>query len=223
MPRYTLSTVLSAVLVLGALGAMPSASAAPGNRNAQSAPTINLAQNRSMRQAPSPGGRAQAAPNRGGAANRGVNPQRSTANRFPANNLANPYGGGLGPVGQALRDAQQDRRYRDYEKEVRRSNRDAAMTTAVIGLAGAVIGAAILSDRAYAAPVAPPPVIHCPPPAGRYIIERVLVREGYHLEERIWVPEYRDPATGVIVRAHYETHVRWMPPVYEERQVWRPY
>ena len=130
-----------------------------------------------------------------------------------------PYNSnGLGNLAEAYRDSQYDRRYRDAQKDSAKAYRDAAIATAAIGVVGTIIGSAIAADHYRAAP----PVAHCPPP-GRYVTERVLVRDGYHQEQRVWVPEYRDAATGAIIRGHYETHVHWVPPVYEERQVWVPY
>jgi len=208
MRMQSLTAMLTAGALFCALVAAPIASASPGSRGVHSAPRVSApAPGRSVRQAPAPSNRGQAVAQRGSSRNLGT-PATGTSR-----NIANPYNSGLGAIGQAVRSAQEERRHRDYRRDVRRSNRDAAIAVAVVGIAGAVI----------AATAAPKTPAYCTQPTGHYVTERVLVREGHHVEERVWVPEYRDRATGALVRGHYQTHVRWMPPVYEERQVWRPY
>ena len=210
MNRISMSAVATALMVLGATIGAPYAAADPIGRSVRTPSKAVSSPGRSLRS--SNAGLSAVNRNRGGNA-------LSRNNRSAGNGLVNPYNGnGLGILADAFRESQYDRYYRDSQKETAKAYRDAAIATAAIGVVGTIIGSAIAADQHRAAP----PVAHCPP-AGRYVTERVLVREGYNQEQRVWVPEYRDPATGALIRGHYETHVQWVPPVYEERQVWVPY
>ena len=134
------------------------------------------------------------------------------------NFFGNPYGGnGYG---------------RNHHDEFADAYRDAAIANAVVGLVGVIANAACqprpvaVAAPAYAAaPVyAAAPAYAAAPvvvqPAGHYEVRRTLVQEGYYENTQVWVPEYNDPATGTIVAGHYETHKRFVPPVYQETQVW---
>lgn len=210
MKRISIGAIATALMVLGATIGAPYAAADPPGRSVRTPSKAVSSPGRSLRS------------NNSGLS--GLNRSRGNAtasrgSRGLGNGLFKPYSGnGLGNLAEAFRDSQYDRRYRDSQKESAKAYRDAAIATAAIGVVGTIIGSAISADQHRAAP----PVAHCPP-AGRYVTERVLVREGYHQETRVWVPEYRDPATGAVIRGHHETHVQWVPPVYEERQVWVPY
>lgn len=209
MSKKSISAVVTALMVLGATIGAPYAAADPPGRSVRTPNKAVSSPGRSLRS--NNPGLAGLNRNRGGSAT-------SRSARPSGNGLLNPYrSNGLGNLAEAFRDAQYDRRYRDSQKESAKAYRDAAIATAAIGVVGTIIGSAIAADQQRTAP----PVAH--KPAGRYVTERVLVREGYHTENRVWVPESRDAATGAVIRGHYETHVQWVPPVYEERQVWVPY
>jgi hypothetical protein len=84
----------------------------------------------------------------------------------------------------------------------------------VVGLVGIIADAATADRR----PVYAQPVNSAP--AGYWETRRVLVQEGGYESRRVLVPEQRDPNTGEIIEQHYEVRKRYVPPVYEETQVW---
>lgn len=156
------------------------------------------------------------------------------------NNAGNGSGYGNGNALRELSRLADDYRYdndrREREEDYYKLERDRMLTGAVVNVVGMIAAsqAQRYHTQAYP-PVAPyPPVASCPPPAfppapvcpapaGHYETRRVMVSDGHYADVRVWVPEYRDPATGAIVVGHYETHRNWVPPVYQETQVWVQY
>lgn len=139
---------------------------------------------------------------------------------------ANDFGRGLQNAFRGLGDYNGRSRYgnpydyRRHDDDMADAYRDAAIANAVVGLVGILVNAAVQPQPvAVATPAytAAPVVVQ---PAGHYEVRRTLVREGYYEATQVWVPEYLDQATGTIIAGHYETHKRWVPPVYQETQVW---
>lgn len=180
-----------------------------------------------------------AAADRGGSHGRGEAGVRSSAPRVsvpaPARSnrggtpsargtSSNSYRGtgnsaGRYPILEALRNAQ----YSDHRYDNRHGYRhdddyaDAAKTAAIANAVVGVVGILANANRPYC----PPPVVVAPPaPCGHYVTERVLVQPGHYEQIRAWVPQSRDPYTGCMVGGYYEVHQRWVPEVYETRQVW---
>ncbi len=138
----------------------------------------------------------------------------------------NPYGG--------------HDRYYDSDKAYAEAFRDAAIANAVASVVGVIATApygaygrgygsvyAVPYGRPGAVAVAPPipvapaaPPMAYAPPAGHYETERVLVREGHYEEYQVTVPDMRDARTGDLVRGHTEIRQRYVPEVWQERQVW---
>lgn len=157
---------------------------------------------------------------------RGGVPGFSGGNRSGGQDLANLFdqrASGRYPLAEALFNEYSRNNRRDAEKEQARAYRDAAIAGAIANVLGTVI--TVAAQPRYAA--APAPVVCTPPPvcapAGRVELQRVLVREGYTEEYRVWVPEYVVQSTGEVILGHYETRRRSVPPVYETREVWVPY
>jgi hypothetical protein len=84
--------------------------------------------------------------------------------------------------------------------------RDAAIANAVVDVVG------ILVSNSQARRVAEP--------AGHYVTQRRVVKEGFYETYTVWVPETYDSKTGEYIEGHNETRRRWVPEVYEETQVW---
>jgi hypothetical protein len=58
---------------------------------------------------------------------------------------------------------------------------------------------------------------------GHYERQRVLVKDGYYESYNVWVPKDRTGLFGLkVIPGHYEARQRWIPPVYEYRDVWVP-
>lgn len=92
------------------------------------------------------------------------------------------------------------------DEHISDSYRDAAIANAIANVFGAILMST--TQPQVVVPVTPV-----------YETQQVLVREGYDVSEKVWVPEYFDSATRTRVEGHYEMHSRWVPPVYETRQV----
>lgn len=133
------------------------------------------------------------------------------------NNIGN--GQLLRGLGRAYEQERERKYWNDREDDYRDAQRTETIVNGVVSLVGIL---ATANQPQYHVHPAPAPVVVCPPPAprGHYITERVVVEPGYHANERVWIPDYRDPATGRVVLGHYETHQTWVPPVIQERQVW---
>ncbi|NUM56357.1 MAG: hypothetical protein HUU46_22190 [Candidatus Hydrogenedentes bacterium] len=57
---------------------------------------------------------------------------------------------------------------------------------------------------------------------GHYEYQKVMVRDGYYKDIRVWVSERFDPELNATFHGHYETRQHWVPPEYEYRKVWVP-
>ncbi|MCX5769192.1 MAG: hypothetical protein NTZ09_02790 [Candidatus Hydrogenedentes bacterium] len=110
-----------------------------------------------------------------------------------------------------------DRHQYDYPEAIR----DAAIANAIVGVVGIIANTATTpygySQPAY--PPAPGPGYAPSYSVPQYRIERVLVQEGRYEEYQAWVPDTYDARTGETVRGHYETRQRYIPEVWQERQV----
>lgn len=136
------------------------------------------------------------------------------------------YGGnyGRGDLGDVLSELGRARDRYDYresqrkrEEEYLKLERTQMITNAVVG----VLGLLAASQAQQRAPVyAAPPTVCAPVPTGHYETRRMLVKDGHYVAQQVWVPEYRDPASGAVIDGHYETHRQWVAPVYQETQVW---
>lgn len=110
---------------------------------------------------------------------------------------------------------------RKREEEYLDLQRTQMITNAVVGVVGILAATQAQKHQQQGGYYAPAPVqVAAPAPAGYYETQRVLVQDGYYANQQVWVPEYRDPSTGTIIDGHYETHRRWVAPVYQETQVW---
>lgn len=149
------------------------------------------------------------------------------------NNGNGGYGNGnaLRELGRLADDYRYDNNRRDREEDYYKLERDRMLTGAVVNVVGMIAATQAQRYQTQAYPVAPvyatPAPVYAPapvcPPRGHYETRREMVSDGHYADVRVWVPEYRDPATGVIVVGHYETHRNWVPPVYQETQVWVSY
>lgn len=158
-------------------------------------------------------------PSRGARPGRIATPPRAGDRSSPS------YGRGGSALGDILREGLNDRAYDrdrgrdlwDYlgDREDARADayRDALIAETIVRVVG------IIASNT----MQPPPPHAAPAPAGHYETRRTLVREGYWESQQVWVPEQRDPTTGVVVEGHYQVHKRWVPEVYEETQVWVPH
>lgn len=108
-------------------------------------------------------------------------------------------------------------RYGSSDREDAKAYRDVGIANAVVGLVS-VLANSPLYNSAPTYVSSEPAYVTCPPPAVRYIRQPVLVRQGYYQETRVWVQDSYDPSTGVET-GHYEIQRRWIPPVYELRDV----
>ena len=116
-----------------------------------------------------------------------------------------------GELGRRLDNYRYNNDRYDAAKEYADAYRDAAIANAVVGIVG------ILAQSAQ--PVRQPQYQQ---PTGRYEQRRVLIREGYFEESKVWVPEQFDSRNQVTVAGHYEIHRRWVPEVYGYQDVWVP-
>jgi hypothetical protein len=140
---------------------------------------------------------------------------RRGSSGYPGSSARRHPGGGSYPFLNDLLQQQyghdpyrtQSRAHRDYA----RAQRDAAIASAVVGIVG------IIAESASQQPVHAVPAPSVSGPV--YETMNVLVQEGYYEEQQVWVPEQHDRRTGVTIAGHYQTHKRWVPPVYETRQV----
>lgn len=119
-----------------------------------------------------------------------------------------PFGGGYGNPYRWQHEAAEE--YAD-------AYRDAAIANAVVGLAGVLVNAHV-QQRALRTV---PPVVAVQP-AAQYVTQRTLVRDGYYENREVWVPEHPDPVTGATILGHTEIQRIWVPPVYQETQVYVP-
>ncbi len=134
------------------------------------------------------------------------------------NNALRTWGGGSpfgGPFGGGYGDPY--RWQHDAAEEYADAYRDAAIANAVVGLAGVLVNAHVQQQALRTAP----PVVAVQP-AGQYVTQRTLVREGYYENREVWVPEHPDPVTGAMILGHTEIQRIWVPPVYQESQVYVP-
>ncbi len=150
------------------------------------------------------------------------------------NNRGYGNGNALRELGRLADDYRYENDRREREEDYYKLERDRMIAGAVVNVVGMIAAtqAQRYQTQVYApapaytpapcAPVyAPAPV--CVPPRGHYETRREMVCDGHYAEVQVWVPDYRDPATGAIVVGHYETHRNWVAPVYRETQVWVQY
>jgi hypothetical protein len=58
---------------------------------------------------------------------------------------------------------------------------------------------------------------------GHYERQRVLAREGHYETYEVWVPSQRKGMFGLKkIPGHFESRQRWIPDVYEYKDVWVP-
>ena len=98
-------------------------------------------------------------------------------------------------------------RHNPYE-EMADAYRDAAIANAIVNTIGILVSAS-QTNRA-------------PEPAGHYVTQRRLIKEGHYETSTVWVPETYDEANGVWIEGHHETQRRWVPEVWEKTRVWVP-
>ncbi len=105
------------------------------------------------------------------------------------------------------------RGYDDPHKEYAKAHRDASIANAV----AMVLTAAITSSQQCRQRQ----VQAAPQPTGQYVTERVLIREGHYEQYQVHIPPVYSRTTGQQVGGGYaETRTRYIPDVYDERQVW---
>ena len=136
-------------------------------------------------------------------------------------------GSGLSELGRLADDYRWDKNRRDREDDYNKLQRDQMITSAVVNVVGIIAAsqAQKYQAQAYAPAYAPAPCVapapvYVPQPAGHYETRRTEVQPGGYTTVQVWVAEFRDPHTGAIIDGHYETHRNWVPPVYQETQVW---
>jgi len=107
--------------------------------------------------------------------------------------------------------------YREREEEHLKTERAAIIANAVVG----VVGALAQGQQGYVVQQPAPVVVHTPPPpSGYWQVQRVEVQPGYYQSQRVWVPDQIDPRTNSRIVGHWEVHQVWVPPVFQETQVW---
>src|SRR5690606_40177315 len=105
---------------------------------------------------------------------------------------------------------------REREEEYLKSERTAIIANAVVG----IVGALAQGQQGYVASAPPPVVYQAPAPAGFWQTQRVEVQPGRYQSQRVWVPDQVDPRTNTPIVGHWKEHQVWVPPVYQETQVW---
>lgn len=243
MNARSIASVLSAVALLGGLSFAPEAAAGPQRTMPRmSAPSLRSgpAMRTPRVSMPSPG-RSLGGTSRftGGSPGRGVSGRLPgmTAPSFGRHDgrgstgypgLGSPGRGGLldalgyGMGGYPGSYGNRGPGYYHYraQEEMADAYRDAAIVNAVAGLVGVVVQSSVQREALRTAVPAQPVAVA--QPAGYYETQRVMVQEGRYESRSLWVPERVDPATGAVIEGHYETHRHYVPPVFEESQVWVP-
>jgi hypothetical protein len=107
-----------------------------------------------------------------------------------------------------------DRNHYDYPEAMR----DAAIADAIVGVVGIIANTAI-APRMYSQPAYPAPGYAPSYAVPQYRTERVLVQEGRREEYEAWVPDTYDARTGETIKGHTVIRQRYIPEVWEERQV----
>lgn len=243
MNARSIASVLSAVALLGGLCFAPEAAAgSPRTAPRMSAPSLRSgpAARAPRMSMPSPGRSL------GGTSRyTGGSPGRGVSGRLPGMNAPSfgrqdgrgssgyPGLGGLGrgglldTLGYGMGGYPGSHGYRGpgyyqyrAEKEMADAYRDAAIVNAVAGLVGVVVQSSVQREALRTA--VPAQSVAVAQPAGYYETQRVMVQEGRYESRSVWVPERMDPATGAVIEGHYETHRQYVPPVFEESQVWVP-
>lgn len=108
-------------------------------------------------------------------------------------------------------------RYYDSDREYARAMRDSAIANAVVGVVGIIANSAT-APYAVQQPY-PGPVYQAPVAAPTYRVERVLVREAHYEEYQTWVPDTYDARTGETIVGHNVVRQRYVPELWQERQV----
>ena len=124
------------------------------------------------------------------------------------------YGDGYGRYGDWF--GGRDRHHYDYPEAMR----DTAIANAIVGVVGIIANTAT-APYGYSQPAYPAPAPQYAPSYSvpQYRIERVLVQEGRYEEYEVWAPDVYDSRTGETVRGHNEIRQRYIPEVWQERQV----
>ena len=121
------------------------------------------------------------------------------------------YGGPFGgPFGNPY-----DRHQRSDAHEYADAYRDVGIANAVVGLVGVIAN----SQPVYREPVYREPVYREVQPTRHYIREKVILKEGYYEDYKVWVPEQYDSGSRDKILGHYEMRQRWVPEVYGYRDV----
>lgn len=107
--------------------------------------------------------------------------------------------------------------YYRRQKGMADAYRDATIANAIVNVVG-ILATTAAQDQYRSRPVAAAPVV-MQQGSPAYEMQKVVVQEGFYQQEQVSVPERQDPATGSVIEAHQEIHRRWVPPVYELRQV----
>lgn len=111
-------------------------------------------------------------------------------------------------------------RHRSNDDAVADAIRDAAIANAIVGVVGIIANAATV-PYGYSQPAYPAPAPGYAPSYSvpQYRTERVLVQEGRYEEYEVWVPDAYDSRTGETVKGHSVIRQRYIPEVWQERQV----
>ena len=125
--------------------------------------------------------------------------------------FGSPFGGPFGnPYGGPFGDPYGGRHGDSDAKELADAYRD-------VGIANAVVG--LVSVLATSQPTYREPVYREAQPTRHYVREKVILKEGYYEDYKVWVPEQYDSGTKDKVLGHYEMRQRWVPEVYGYRDV----
>ena len=228
--KRTMITGVALAFVVGGVLLTPSASAQRGRGGGSVSRSRSVSSGRGMRSSGSRGaartpsrmssrGRT-AGPMRLGAPGRGGRSMGSGSSRGPGGlrGLGAGFGGGgggpgrsLGPLMNGLRQAYGQRWGQDRYREDAYADayRDVGLANAMVNLLGVIVTAGQQYPRQQ--------------PAGQHVTERVLVKEGHYETYEVQIPPVFDRHTGQQVGGGYtETRTRWVPEVWQERQVWVP-
>ena len=136
-------------------------------------------------------------------------------NWYPGMFLEQLGGGGFGgPFGGPF-GSPYDRHEKSDAHEYADAIRDVGIANAVVGLVGVIAN----SQPTYREPVYREPVYRETQPTQRYAREKVILKEGYYEDYKVWVPEQYDSGSRDKILGHYEMRQRWVPEVYGFRDV----
>ena len=131
--------------------------------------------------------------------------------QFGGGGFGSQFGGPFGgPFGNPY-DRHQDSDAHEYADAIR----DVGIANAVVGLVGVIAN----SQPAYRESAYREPVYREVQPTRHYVREKVILKEGYYEDYKVWVPEQYDSGTRDKILGHYEMRQRWVPEVYGYRDV----